>query len=42
MTADVRIGGEHAPGLSVNIIDDDASYAPTVPPAAPAMNTAFH
>jgi hypothetical protein len=30
-TADVSIGGEHAPALAVYIIDDDGSYAPTVP-----------
>jgi hypothetical protein len=31
VTADMRIGGESAAGLSVNIIDDNGSYAPTVP-----------
>jgi hypothetical protein len=31
VTADVRLGGESAAALSVNIIDDNHSYAPTAP-----------
>ena len=31
MSADVKIGGEVAPGVSVNIIDDNGSFAPAVP-----------
>jgi hypothetical protein len=31
VTADVSMGGERAPGVSVNIIDDNSSYAATAP-----------
>jgi hypothetical protein len=37
--ADVRVGGELASGLSVNIIDDNASFAPTVPASCTGMTT---
>ena len=37
VTADMRVGGELASSLSVNIIDDNGSYAPTVPSGCTAM-----
>jgi hypothetical protein len=37
VTADMRIGGEVASGLTVNVIDDNGSYAPTVPSGCTAM-----
>jgi len=37
VTADLSIGGERAAGLSVNILDDNASYAATVPSGCVSM-----
>ena len=38
VTADLSIGGERAAGLSVNIIDDNSSYAPTAPSGCTSTN----
>jgi hypothetical protein len=39
MTADVKIGGESAPGVTVNIIDDNASFAPPAPTVTNCAST---
>jgi hypothetical protein len=39
MTADVRIGGELAPGVTINIINDNDSFTPTAPNNANCANS---
>jgi len=38
-TATVEIGGEAASGISINIVDDNGSYTPSVPEACTSLTT---